>query len=338
MTLPDGSGDSCLNDITFIHNSLPEMAVSDISLKTTLCDIALEHPLIINALTGGNDAVTAINEKLAVIAVETAAPMAVGSQYGAVKTHDAPDSFKIVRKINPNGIILANLSAKAPIYFVEKAINMIEANILQIHLNPAQEFAMAEGDRDFTGYLKNIEQICRISPVPVIVKETGCGISKAIANKLIGCGVKGIDISGAGGTDFIAIEAARNSDDSLQPLFGWGIPTAVSVSDVYQVTKFQTSLIASGGIRTGLDMAKSLALGADACAMAGNIITMLLTKNSESVIQYLNDSLLTLKRVMLLVGSASITDLRKSPLLFTGKYLDYLEILGYNPILLAKSR
>ncbi|HIU64056.1 MAG TPA: type 2 isopentenyl-diphosphate Delta-isomerase [Candidatus Avacidaminococcus intestinavium] len=337
-TLPSTQAQTGFNDISFVHNSLPEISFDDVTLDTAVCQMTLVHPLIINALTGGSDAVTTTNASLAKIAAATSSAMAVGSQYGAIKNLDAPESFKIVRKVNPKGIIFANLSAKAPLYFVEKAVDMIEANALQIHLNTAQELAMAEGDRDFTGYLKNIEQICRIAQVPVIIKETGSGLSKQCIIKLLNCGVQGIDVGGAGGTDFIALEAARSSTDSLGELFGWGIPTATSLTDAYQVTKLQTSLIASGGIITASDAAKSLALGADAFAIAGNLLTHLTTFGIDETIKHLNKLLDNLKIIMVLTGSLKVSELKKVPLLFTGTYLDHLKTLGLNPVSLAKSR
>lgn len=184
--------------------------------------------------------------------------MAVGSPYGAVTRKEGIKSFEVVRKYNPNGIVFANLSADAKADIVENAIEMIAADGLQLHLNVAQELVMPEGDRNFNGYLHNIELICAKTQVPVIVKETGCGMTKEQVRQLLNCGVDAVDVGGTGGTNFLAIEAARRQDSGYNELLSWGIPTALSILEARTIVAGDhCGLIASGGIRSAFDMAKA---------------------------------------------------------------------------------
>ncbi|MBP7839961.1 MAG: alpha-hydroxy-acid oxidizing protein, partial [Acidaminococcaceae bacterium] len=252
-------------------------------------------------------------------------------QYGTVTRKEGIKSFEVVRKYNPNGIIFANLSADAKPDVVENAIEMIAADGLQLHLNVAQELVMPEGDRDFSGYLHNIELICAKTQVPVIVKETGCGMTKEQVRQLLNCGVAAVDVGGAGGTNFLAIEAARRQDSGYNELLSWGIPTALSILEARIIVAGNNcGLIASGGIRNALDMAKALALGADAVGMAGNILLKIKLEGVSSAVQEITKMFELLRNIMLLTGCNNVAGLRKIPLLFSGTLFQHIACRGYD--------
>ena len=199
LHLEDGPCATGFSDIQVFHRALPQADRRDIDLSTTLPGIGtLSQPLVINAITGGAEAVKAINGELAAVARETGCAMAVGSQYGAVRKGMYEDTFAIARQVDPKGLLFANVSALASPDEARRAVDMIQAQALQIHLNSAQELAMEEGDRDFSHWLEQIEAVCAQSEVPVIVKETGCGMAREDARRLLDCGVSILDTGGAG--------------------------------------------------------------------------------------------------------------------------------------------
>ena len=223
LCVGDGPCASGFSDVHLLHHCLSGICRNEVDLTCLLPGLpALAHPIIINAITGGADAVAKINESLAIVARETGSAMAVGSQFGTVRTGLHRDSYTIVRKCNPKGLIFANLSAFASVEQAKAAIDMISADALQIHLNPAQELAMEEGDRDFSNCLSHIEAMVQGVGVPVIVKETGCGMAKKEAQDLLDVGVTLLDIGGAGGTNFPAIEHQRYPEGN-EELSEWGI-------------------------------------------------------------------------------------------------------------------
>lgn len=326
LTLPDGPLTTGFEDVHVMHNCLPEINCETVSLATELAGIKLEQPIIINAMTGGGAALVDINRKFAIIARETHCAMAVGSQYGAIITNSNWDSFKIVRQENPQGIIFANVSALAKVEEAQTAVDMVEAQALQIHLNVAQELVMAEGDRNFAGFLKSIEAICSKVAVPIIVKETGCGMARAQIKALINVGVRIIDIGGAGGTNFPAIEAARYKATE-QTLIHWGIPTVISLVEAVHVLGKNNGIIASGGLRTATDFLKALALGANAGAMAGNLLRILSAGTVEESCARIFKLQSDLRDLMVLTGSKRVQDISRTPLYFTGELFQALESL-----------
>lgn len=337
LELGDGPVETGFGDIQFLHNCLPETNLQKVNLTSAIDEITLTHPIIINAITGGTEDTGKINGALAQVAAQTGCAMAVGSQYGVIGKKFFDPSFTIVRKNNPDGVIFANLGAYADLEMANRAVDMLEAQALQIHLNVAQELVMDEGDRNFAGYLHNIETIVNSLPVPVIVKETGCGIAKEQAEQLLACGVKIIDVGGAGGTNFPAIEAARKNY-AEEHLINWGIPTALSLLEVTSVCKMRASIIATGGIRNAMDVSKAFALGASAVGMSGNILDLMINEGVEATVKYLQALLNDVKKVMVLTGSTSINDLQKVPLLFSGKLFHYLSCRGCDLNVLSKRR
>jgi len=324
LYLADGPGTTGFDDITIIHNCLPNLAFDNVRLDTSLVGMKLPHPVFVNAITGGAPDVTSINRSLAEFCQATACPMAVGSQFAALEDPVVEESYRVVRQIYPNGIIFANLGAHATVEQAKRAVDMIEANALQIHLNVAQEMFMPEGDRDFSGYLANIEAIAAALPVPVVVKEVGNGIAREQARQLAELGVAAIDVAGSGGTNFIAIEAARDRYNLSATELAWGIPTAISALEVASVLPPGVDLIISGGIRSALDIVKALACGGRAVGMAAPVLKAISQDGVEGAVAWFENLLFDVRRYMLLCGAAQPDQLTAVPMVISGKSREWL--------------
>lgn len=324
LLLDDGPVNNGFADFTMIHNCLPDISWNDLNLSCSVAGMNMNHPIIVNAITGGGKDVLSVNARLAEFARITESVMALGSQYSALEYPEVQDSYKIVNKINPTGTVIANLGAHATVEQAKKAVDMIGAKAIQIHLNAAQELFMVEGDRDFSGYLRNIDAICNRIPVPVIVKEVGFGIAREQAVKLTSIGVKAIDVGGAGGTNFVAIEAARAHAALSPDVLQWGIPTAISTVEVSSVLPAHIDLIVSGGIRTPLEVVKALALGGKAIGIAGPIVRLLCEQSMDSAVNWFNDFIDEIKQYMMLLGVKNVGDLAKTPIIIAGKSREWL--------------
>jgi isopentenyl-diphosphate Delta-isomerase len=264
-----------LERFRFIHQALPELDLNSIDLSQELFDRKLEAPILISSMTGGNDEAIPINRNLALAAQETRIAMGLGSQRAAIEQPELASTFQ-VRKYAPDILLFANLGAVQLNYGYStdhcmKAVDMIEADALVLHLNPLQEAVQAEGDTNFAGLLNKIERVCKSLPVPVIVKEVGWGISEKTAARLVSAGVAAIDVAGAGGTSWSQVEMHRAKNESQARLaaafIDWGLPTADSILNVRSVAP-KLPILASGGLRNGIDIAKCIALGAVLGGMA----------------------------------------------------------------------
>ena len=200
---------SDFDNLKFVYNSLSQISLADVDLKTMVANLEMDYPFFINAMTGGSEKTKLINEQLAYIAKETNIAMASGSLSAALKDEGGKDSFKVIRDINKEGLIFANIGAEYSKAKANKTIDILDADALQIHLNVIQELIMPEGDRDFSNWLNNIEEIIKEVSIPVIVKEVGFGMSRETIKQLVDVGVKSVDISGFGGTNFASIENSR---------------------------------------------------------------------------------------------------------------------------------
>lgn len=338
MLLEDGPAAAGFTDFHLIHNCLPNLAWHDINIKTSVADIPLSQPIIINAITGGAEDVTSINRELAEFSSLTGAAMAVGSQYAAIEDPAVAASYKIVREVNPNGILFANLGAHVAPDSARYAVEMIGAQAIQIHLNAGQEIIMSEGDRDFNGYLAQIEMIASHVDVPVIVKEVGCGIAHEQAEALSNIGIKAIDVGGTGGTNFLAIEAARSNRELDKDMLEWGIPTAISALETITSTASPIDVIVSGGIRTPLDVVKALTIGGKAVGIAGPILKILRHKGIDGAVSWYNDFITDIKRYMLLVGASTLQELHSSPIVITGFSREWLNIRGVDTTVFANRK
>ncbi len=310
-------------DVKFVHQSLPNSSVSAIKLNTKIGELDLSSPIFINAMTGGGGEQTFnINKGLASVARECNIALAVGSQMSAIKNQDERYTYEIVRKENPDGIIFANLGSEATVDEAKLAVEMLEADAMQIHLNVIQELVMPEGDRDFVGALHRIEQIASSLSVPIIVKETGFGFSKEAARQLREVGVTTIDVGGYGGTNFSKIENERR-DHRLNFFDDWGITTACSISEVKYFVP-EVSVIGSGGIQSAFDIAKAIALGASGVGIAGFFLRIYLDEGERALSQLILDIHQELKWIMTALGATTVQDLQRVPLVLSGDTYHWL--------------
>ena len=310
-----------LEDYRFAHCALPELDARAIDLSVTLFGRRLRAPLLISPMTGGIEAAREINFRLAQAAQVLGIAMGVGSQRVALDDPELAESF-VVRQVAPDILLFANIGAVQLNYgygvdHCRRAVEMIGADVLLLHVNPLQEALQPGGNTNFAGLLAKIEAVCRKLPVPVVVKEVGGGISTEVARALAEAGVAGIDVAGAGGTSWSEVErhsAANESSSNVAATFAeWGIPTANSVRMAREGAP-RTTIIASGGIRTGLDAAKAIGLGADAVGIAAPLLKPA-TVSPEAVIESVREVEEGLRIAMFCIGAPDISRLRGTPYL-----------------------
>jgi len=302
-----------------VHNALPELDFDEIDTRATFLGKTLGAPLLISSMTGGFELARDVNRNLAAAAQQLGLAMGVGSQRVAIEEPSVTNSFQ-VRDVAPDIVLLGNLGAVQLNYGYgieqcRQAVRMIEADGLILHLNVLQEAVQPEGNRNFKDLTAKIAAICRELEVPVIAKEVGSGISAAVALRLAGAGVRAIDVAGKGGTSWYAVEATRAAKvgKPVNVAFSdWGIPTEEALMDVRKALPGM-ELIASGGIRTGLDIAKAIALGADLAALGQPLLASAL-ESAGSVVKFLGSIIYELKIAMLCAGAANLTDLRRATL------------------------
>ncbi|NIO37507.1 type 2 isopentenyl-diphosphate Delta-isomerase [Candidatus Bathyarchaeota archaeon] len=326
-------------DIHLIHRALPEVDRRRIDMSTTVFGHKFEAPLIVGAITGGTRQATRINATIGEAVEELGLGMGVGSQRAAIENKKLEKTFAVVRKKAPNAFIIANLGGVQLVNGyglkeVRRAIDMIDADAIAIHLNPLQEAVQPEGQTNFQGILRMISEITGELDKPLIIKETGAGIVAEEAKKLAEAGVAGIDVSGVGGTSWAAVEYYRaeehgnNSQRRLGDIFwDWGVPTALSLVEVSQTV--DVPLIASGGLRTGVEMTKALALGANLSSLSQPVL-IAATKGLEETKNLLLLLVDELRNTMFLVGAPSIQALYRCPLVITGETAEWLMIRGFD--------
>lgn len=305
----------------FIHCGLPELNRSEIDLATSFLGKPMGAPLLISSMTGGTSQAKQINYRLAEVAQRYGLAMGVGSQRVAIENPQVVDTFA-VRKLAPDILLFANLGAVQLNYSYgveecEKAIAHLQADALILHLNPLQECIQPNGDTNFRGVLDKIEALCSRLPIPVIAKEVGNGISAELAQKLINVGVSAIDVAGAGGTSWAKVESERAQTSKQQRLgqtfADWGLPTADCIQSIRAVAP-DVPLIASGGLRNGLEVAKAIALGADIAGLAFPFLQAAAV--SEDALYELVEVLLAeLTTVLFCTGIANLTQLKQSKVL-----------------------
>ena len=308
-----------LENYEFVHNALPEVDHDELDTSTKFFSHDFSAPIIVSSMTGGYKKAGHINETLAEFCREKRIGMGVGSQRQALEKSDYLETFRVVRKKAPEIFVMGNIgAAQVAEGFsydkVRRVIDMVEANALAVHLNALQELIQPEGDRNFKGVTKAIALLVKRLDIPVIVKETGAGIGADAARRLIEAGVSAIDVSGAGGTSWAAIETLRRDEARIGVKFwNWGIPTADALKEVNALpARRKIKLIASGGIRDGIDVAKSIALGADICAAAQPFLKALDKGGLDGLIAEFDSWVAELKGVMFLTGSKDLRRLRKA--------------------------
>jgi isopentenyl-diphosphate delta-isomerase len=305
-------------EVEFIHDSLSELDLADIDLSVDFLGRKLRAPFLITGMTGGTPDAAVVNRDLARLAEKFGIGFGLGSQRAMLRRPELAGTYS-VRREAPTTLVLANLglnqAAETATADVARLVEEVGADGLCLHLNPAQELVQKEGDRKFSGGLGALERLLAELVRPVIVKETGCGISAKVGRRLESIGVRTVDVSGAGGTSWVRVEDLRGDQRShaLGALFrDWGIPTAASL---VQLRKTRLVRIASGGIRSALDAAKALALGAEICGFALPVFRAYRSGGLESASDFLEQTIEGLRVAMVLTGSRTLADLRSQPVI-----------------------
>jgi isopentenyl-diphosphate Delta-isomerase len=309
-------GINYFDDYRFAHEALPEIDLAEVDTTVEFLGRRLAAPLLISCMTGGTEIAGRINRNLATAAEATGVALGVGSQRKALEDAAKADTFR-VREVAPSVPLLANLGAVQLNYGMgvrecRQVVEMIGADALALHLNPLQEAIQPEGQCNFAALLPRIGEVVAALPVPVAVKEIGCGISERTARALAAQGVRIVDTAGVGGTSWARIEARRSGDRDLGEAFaGWGIPTPQSIQEVRRVPGL--TVIGSGGVRNGLDTAKALALGADLVGMAYPFLAAA-AESPERVAEKVRRIVQELRICMFCLGARTIAELRSVPL------------------------
>lgn len=329
----DFAKSTLLEHVHLVHQALPELALDEIELATDLAGLRLDAPLVITGMTGGTPEAATVNRDLARAAEACGVAFGVGSQR-AMEEHPELTASYEVRDVAPNVVLFGNVGAvqalaMGPARVIELA-KRIGADAIAVHLNAGQELIQDHGDRDFRGLVDAIARLVATAPVPVIVKETGCGLSIEAAHLLAGAGVTTVDVAGAGGTSWVAVEAVRAREGSDAALLGnelwdWGLPTAVSVA---ACARANLTVIASGGMRTGLDVARALALGARAGGMAAPMLRAQRAGGVDAVREQITRVVASIRSVCLLTGCRRASDLAKAPRHLGAPLRTFLDDLG----------
>ena len=316
-------GSTLLEDVYIEHNATSDVSLDEIDTSIEFMGKKIAMPLMVDAMTGGGSTSANINEDLSSICESLNIPMAVGSESIAISDEESRDSFELV-KYKEDLFRIGNLGFEREYEDFVFARDLIDAHAMQVHLNLAQELVMKEGDNSYHSSLDLIENLIQNFSYPIIVKETGSGISKSVAQKLVNLGVKYIDVAGKGGTNFIEIEDLRDFEADYSDLYNWGIPTAKSIIDVRSVSD-DSFVIASGGIRNAMDIVKSIIIGADMAAMSGEVLSYLLHGGYEACEKFLKEINLKIKIIMALLGVRSIDELKKVDYKLTGELKELVE-------------
>jgi isopentenyl-diphosphate delta-isomerase len=323
-----------LECVTLLHQSLPELAAAEVSTSIDLLGRQLRAPLVIAAMTGGHERAADINRALATAAQQQGLGFGLGSQRAMQRDADMRWTYQ-VREWAPDVLLLGNIGVVQARDTATKDLDLlirdVGADALCVHLNPAMELIQADGDRDFRGCVKTLERLCNELSVPVIAKETGNGLSPQTIDKLAGAGVSHVDTSGAGGTSWVGVEALRANGPRRalgNQLWDWGVPTAASVG---YAARASMTVIATGGVRSGMDVARAISLGADAGGIARPVLQALTRHGSNGLRSYLDEVVQELRTVMLLTGSRTVSDLRAAPRLIAGELAAWLALTTGTP-------
>jgi isopentenyl-diphosphate Delta-isomerase len=323
-----------LDDVHLINDSLPEMDLADVDLSTTFLGRKFAAPFMIGAMTGGAELAKRINRNLAEAAQEEGIGMVLGSQRAGLYDSSLAETYSITRKVAPDIFLGANIGGAQiargfSVKEGKKLVDMIGADALYVHLNPAQEVVQPEGEGEYRNVIKGIRSFVDGLDVPIVAKEVGFGVSGLVSKELEEIGVGAIEVAGAGGTSYAAVEyyRAKDTDMRMKQTMGdlfwdWGIPTAAAVYRAKKAVKIP--IVSSGGIRTGLDMAKSMALGASMSAVALPLLKPA-TVSAEAVREKLEELKYGLKVAMFLTGCGKVSELYDVKKVVTGKLKEWME-------------
>jgi isopentenyl-diphosphate delta-isomerase len=322
-----------LECVRLVHCAMPELAVDEVDLSTEFLGKRLRYPLLMTGMTGGTERAGVVNRDLATLAERHGLAFGVGSQRAMAEHSELAETFQ-VRQVAPTVPLLGNIGLYQAVGLgvdgVRKLADAIGADGMALHLNAGQELTQPEGDRDFRGGYKVVEGLVRAFGSRLLVKETGCGIGPEVARRLVELGVRNLDVSGLGGTSWVRVEQLRAT--GVQARVGaeyssWGIPTAAAIASVRRAVGPDVRLVASGGLRTGLDAAKVLTLGADVAGMALPLFRAQQEGGIQGAERALNLILASLKQALVLTGSRNCGELRQKPRVILGELKDWLSAL-----------
>jgi isopentenyl-diphosphate delta-isomerase len=327
-----------LEDISFVHHATTDLNLKDIDLSTEIFGKKLQFPIVISGMTGGHSFAHKLNDYLSQAAEQTLIGMGVGSQRAALEDNRDRESFEIIKRNAPSILRIGNIGAGQIVDGLSNAdltdlVTMIDADAIAFHFNPLQETIQPEGDTNLHGLIANLKILINNSEVPIIAKEVGSGFSIYDIKQLQELGISGIDIQGTGGTSWSAVESIRTDlpkfKNSGKIFWDWGISTAIStmLAEKY----FNGVIIGSGGVRSGLDIAKLIALGAHAGGMAIPFLFTVQENTIEQTIAFIEEVAYQIRIACFLTGCKNITELKTAPLLITGKTAETMKIFGLDP-------
>jgi isopentenyl-diphosphate delta-isomerase len=318
-----------LECVRLVHCALPDLNLEDLRLETIVLGKKLRAPLVIAGMTGGSERAKSINRDLASLAEERGYAFGLGSQRAMLRDPALAESYR-VRDVMPTGLLLGNIgmvqARDMSTGEISDLVEAVGADALCVHLNPAMELVQREGDHDFRGGLATFERLAQELSVPVVAKETGCGISAHVARQLRSVGVRHLDVSGAGGTSWVAVETQRSEGpqrDLGEALWDWGIPTAASVA-LAAPLGFDT-IIATGGLKSGLDVAKAIALGAHAGGIARPVLQAYDAAGRAGAAELLARVEAELKAALLLTGTRDAKALESVPRVLAPELREWLQ-------------
>ncbi len=328
-----------LDDVELVHMPLTSISLEEVELETSFLGKRVKAPIFVSGMTGGTPLAAEINRAIGEAVEELGLAMGVGSQRAALEDPSLSYTFRVAREAAPTAPIVANIGASQLVSGlserdVEKLVEMIDADAIALHLNPLQEAVQPEGEADYRGLVDRIRWLVEVSPVPVIVKETGAGFSREAAELLADTGIKAIDVGGAGGTSFSIIESIRAErmgfDDKAVTarVYGdWGVPTAASILEVRNALP-GIFVIATGGLRSGLDAAKAIRLGADMAGYALPVIRAAYSGGAGAVKRLLRRFIEELRIALFLTGSRDLASFRSAPIVVYGRLKEWIESRG----------
>lgn len=320
------------DEVRLVHHALAGTAVQKVSLQADIDGMRWPTPLFVNAMTGGTASTGVINRGLAIAAREAGVPIASGSMSAYFADPSVGRTYRVLREENPDGIVIANVNPNATPDMARRAVDLIGADALQVHVNAVQEIVMPEGDRDFTAWPGQIAALVEAVDVPVVVKEVGFGMSSASIRTLADLGVRIVDVSGRGGTDFAAIENARRSRADYGFMTGWGQSTAECLATSAELATHRgVSLLGSGGVRHPLDVVRALALGARAVGVSGYFLSVLQRAGIEVLTSTLSNWLAQIRQLMAILGATTVADLWRTDIVLVGRVADFCRSCGIDP-------